>query len=469
MKNRYDIIIIGAGISGLVAGTYLAKRGYKVLIVEKNSFIGGCYSSFWRSGFKFDAIAQTIGSCGKSDILGSILNDLEIKVELIRLEPTDFIHFPGETISIHSDFRKFESYLQERFKNERENIEKFFKLISGIDNNTKTLYVMKKYASRTYQSLLDSFFKDEILKGILSSHCGCLGLPPQELAAASAVFLLKTYIIDGVYYPRGGAQEFSDSIGRAFKNLGGVIFLNSEINKILIENNSVKGILLEGEEVLSDFIISASDVISTYKNLIGFDKIKRDRVFYDKLNGFKCGNSSCILYLGLSKKADLENKNGWYYPSFDINRDLNQFMNIHIPTNYDSSLSKSGDKILIATFLFDYKKDKRNGRKEFKKDLVERLISRIQSEVSDISGDVLVKEIATPLTIEKYTLNSKGAIGWSSLPDQAHLNSFPVKSPIANLFHAGQWTLPGGGIVAVAVSGVNAAKKVWKKAEAQKK
>lgn len=467
-KNKYDTIIVGAGVAGLMAGAYLAKQGASVLILEKNNIVGGCYSSFRRGEFKFDSVAQIIGSCGRSGILGSILHDLGIKIDFMRLDPTDLIHFPDETVRINSDFKEFETYLQERFKKEKKSVSEFFRLLSNSDNEMKTLYIIKKYAASTYQSLLDEFFEDRILKGILSAQCGCFGLPPEKLAATSAIFLLKTYIIDGAYYPKGGSQEFSDSIVRAFKSFGGDIMLNSAIDKIIVEDNKVKGVRLNGSEILAGSMISAGDLPGIYKTLIGLDKIKGSNSFYQKLNSFQYGNSSCIVYLGLSKKLDIKDKNGWYYPSYDINKDLGSFMNIHIPTEYDGGLSEKGNKILIATFLFDYKNDRKDNRKEFKRNLMEQYLGRLKGEVPDITENILVKDIATPLTIERYTSNSTGAIGWNPLPTQTHLNAFPVSSPISGLFHAGQWTLPGSGIVAVAASGINAARKILKSGDKKK-
>ena len=119
MKKKYDIVIIGAGISGLIGGCYLARHGLDVLIVEKNRIVGGCYSSFKRGQFTFDAIAHIIGSCGKKGMLGSILNKLKIDVDLIELDPTDLIHFPDELIQINGEYKNFKFYLKDKFAKEK--------------------------------------------------------------------------------------------------------------------------------------------------------------------------------------------------------------------------------------------------------------------------------------------------------------------------------------------------------------
>ncbi|MEG1556274.1 MAG: FAD/NAD(P)-binding protein, partial [Bacteroidales bacterium] len=54
MNTKYDIIIIGSGLGGLITGYILAKNGYKVMVLEKNSQFGGCLQTFKRDGVKFD-------------------------------------------------------------------------------------------------------------------------------------------------------------------------------------------------------------------------------------------------------------------------------------------------------------------------------------------------------------------------------------------------------------------------------
>lgn len=462
MKTKFDTIIVGGGISGLVCGCYLAKNGVKTLIVEKNDRVGGCYISFSRGNFLFDGGAQIVGSCNKEGMLRSVLDSLGVKLDFIKLSPSDSVHFPRETIEISNNIRNFIFYLENRFPDEKHRISDFFHLLETASEKERTLYIMKKYAFYTYQQLLDSYFKDNILKSILSAQSGCLGLPPKKLSAVSAIFLLKTFIIDGAYYPNGGAQKLGDAITERFTMLGGTLFLNSQVERILVKSNNVRGILLNGREIQSNIVVSACDLNRTYKKLISKSEVKNKKL-YRKLTKFSTGSSCCILYLGLTKGLDLRNKNGWYYPSYDVNKDFQKLINIHIPTNFDNKIASKGNDILIATIPFDIKNDHTTNRKQFKQKISERLLERIEYHIPNIRKHLVMADIATPLTIERYTSNSGGSLyGWNQTPDQTHMNCFPSKSSIDGLFHTGHWTLPGGGIVAVAVSGVNAAKKILK-------
>ena len=55
IKDKYDVIVIGAGIGGLTCGAFLAKEGLSVLVAEQHSRPGGCCTTFQRKGFNFDA------------------------------------------------------------------------------------------------------------------------------------------------------------------------------------------------------------------------------------------------------------------------------------------------------------------------------------------------------------------------------------------------------------------------------
>ena len=67
--TTYDTIIIGTGLGGLVCGYMLAKSGRKVLLLEKNSQIGGCLQTFRRFGVKYDTGMHYIGALDEGQIM----------------------------------------------------------------------------------------------------------------------------------------------------------------------------------------------------------------------------------------------------------------------------------------------------------------------------------------------------------------------------------------------------------------
>jgi phytoene dehydrogenase-like protein len=114
---------------------------------------------------------------------------------------------------------------------------------------------------------------------------------------------------------------------------------------------------------------------------------------------------------------------------------------------------------LMTPFPYDYlgywKRDTDGARgkeyTELKEALADRLIAAAESVMPQLSQHIVCKDIATPLTFERYTLNSEGAShGWFPAPG-AKMRS--QKTPIQNLYQAGHWTFPGFSIFSVVITG----------------
>jgi prolycopene isomerase len=99
---------------------------------------------------------------------------------------------------------------------------------------------------------------------------------------------------------------------------------------------------------------------------------------------------------------------------------------------------------------------------EIKEEIVQKIIGITETVIPGLSSHILVRDASTPLTYERTTLNRHGAtMGWYlSAKELSRIRS--QKTPIPNLYQAGHWTFPGGGIPMVIISGINAAKLVLK-------
>jgi prolycopene isomerase len=97
--------------------------------------------------------------------------------------------------------------------------------------------------------------------------------------------------------------------------------------------------------------------------------------------------------------------------------------------------------------------------KALKEDLTAQLLEKMKRAlgIADLERHIEVMELATPVTIERYTENRGGAyVGWRYSADQAQ-SHFPQESPVPNLFLCGHWVAPGGGVSNVMTGGVKAA------------
>src|SRR3972149_9925185 len=88
LKDRYDVVVIGAGMGGLTCGTLLARQGKSVLVCEQHINPGGCVCGFQRKGFTFDAIHFLISQCGPGETLTAALEAMWAKdaIEFLRVQ-----------------------------------------------------------------------------------------------------------------------------------------------------------------------------------------------------------------------------------------------------------------------------------------------------------------------------------------------------------------------------------------------
>ena len=457
LKSKYDVIVLGAGIAGLICGTFLAKQGKKVLIIEQHSIPGGYCTSFKRKGFIFDAAVHHIGGCGKWSVVGRCLKELDIDINFLQLDPMDSIHFPSFSIDVPAEIDDYVDLLKERFPSEREQLSLFFKEFIRLYRatfSTERHEMLIKYQNLTYKEMLDNFFTDEQLKMTLSAQWGYIGSPPHEVSAIGMCQMLVNYLKDGAYFPVGGTQNFADTITQKFIDYGGHIMLSSSAEKMLTEDSIIKGVTTQkGEKIAADTFVSNIDPKQTFFSLL--DKNTVDDSFLNKIENMKESVSFFLLYLGLDDKIDLKDlKRGFYHTSNNLSFSGNDWFYISVPTEVDSSLAPENKQIISVVVSSRDNYDDIEDWATYKDKMKEHTINYLENFVPDIQDHIEVIDAATPKTLYRYTLNSKGAAyGWAVTADQTGPNRLPHTTPFKNLFLAGHWTNPGPGICAVVSSG----------------
>jgi phytoene dehydrogenase-like protein len=457
IKPEYDVIVLGAGVAGLICGTFLAKSGKKVLIIEQHSIPGGYCTSFKRKGFIFDAAVHHIGGCGKWSVVGRCLKELDINIKFLQLDPMDSINFPSFSVDIPAEIDDYVDLLKKRFPSESEKLSLFFKEFIGLYRatfSTERHKMLIKYQDLTYKEMLDSFFTDEQLKMVLSAQWGYIGSPPHEVSAIAMCQMLVNYLKDGAYFPVGGTQNFADAITQKFIDYGGHIMLSSKVEKLHTEDNITKGVTTEkGDKIAADLFVSNIDPRQTFFSLMEGNAV--DDAYLRKIETMKESVSFFLLYLGLDNQIDLKSlKRGFYHTSNSTSFSDNDWFYISVPTDVDSSLAPDNKQIIsvVASSRDNY--DDIDDWAAYKDKMKEYTISYLENFVPNIQDHIEVIDAATPKTLHRYTNNSKGAAyGWAVTVDQTWSKRLQHTTPFKNLFLAGHWTNPGPGICAVVSSG----------------
>jgi len=476
----YDIIIIGAGIAGLTCGALLAKDGRKVLIVEKNSVVGGCCSSFKKDGFTFDLVSILLG-CGKDGKIYKILKEIGIENEpaFIRIKKYLTLHLiNGEIIEISSELKEVIDKLSSMFPSEKDGIKNLFNTMERIykelytmpDNFQSGIHLssatyLRMYANSTYRGLIDEFIQSKKLKFILSAIAASFGGISADMVSALYISnVLMTFFNEGGYLPLSGMQRLPDSISKAFCRLRGTLIVGQRVNKIIVDTNVVKGIeLSDGTIALALCVVSNVDAYQTFFSLIGEENLSSN--YLEKLRLFKPSTSAFVVNLGLDLNLnDLPLSHmTLLLPTADpdeltvevkrmIYGNVGGFCIAHIPTLTDSSLAPEGKHIvnLITLPSYDCNREWTNEGN----DIAEKMVCELKRLIPKVSDHIVHKSFITPSALEKYTLNYRGACyGWSHTPEQFGIRRLQQKTPVKGLFLTGHWTVPGGGVTASMISG----------------
>jgi phytoene dehydrogenase-like protein len=230
--------------------------------------------------------------------------------------------------------------------------------------------------------------------------------------------------------------------------------LSSAVNKILIKDNLVKGVVTnKGKELFSDIVVSNIDSKQTFIKLINREEI--DTNYLRKIESTKESVSFYLLYLGLDKDVDLKAlKRGFYHTSENLEFSDNNWFYISVPTKEDQSLAPDGKQIISAVVSVNKSYEEVEDWNIFKEKMKKYTLNYLESLVPDIQEHINVIDTATPKTLNRYTLNSKGAAyGGAVNVDQTWSNRLQHTTPFKNLFLTGHWTNPGPGVCAVVSSG----------------
>ncbi|MBN2536513.1 MAG: NAD(P)/FAD-dependent oxidoreductase [Spirochaetales bacterium] len=458
MGKKYDVIIIGSGIGGLVTAGMLSKAGFNVLVLEKHSYPGGYCTSFKRKGFIFSPGAHLMGAIGNKNVsLGRLFTRLKVDVDFIRLNPMDHIHFPDRTYFIPGDLESYQDFLIREFPAEKENIKQYLKIFRGSYRYFLRGQLSNPYFNGelkgTFQELLDSFFNDNKLKTILSCQWGYVGLPPAKVSFFSMFLTMGSYIIDGAWLVKGGAQKLSDALVARIRENGSEVKLRCQVKKIVHDDKKVNGVILENNTtVLSDIIISNADLNHTYYDLM--DSTKLNHTYLERFKKMRPSLNFFLLFLGVKDFPGIEKIHGWHYKSYNLNLPGNSPLYIYIPTLFDKSLAPGGKQIVQVMTEFPYQFSEIKDWEKCKRELTEKILVKLGKKYPELIPHIEIIESATPMTNKKYTFNTKGAgYGWEKTPDQIFFDFDPEDNVLENFYKVGHWTPWGYGTAGVANSG----------------
>jgi len=493
--ERYDVIVIGAGMGGLTAATLLARKGWKTLLLEKENQVGGYVVSFKRDGFTFDATGAFVGGGQEGGEFYRILEEMGIHKE-IEFIPIDHIRniYPGFEVHLHpGGFHSYTEALFNLFPQEEKGLKSYLSLVKRIGEEIKSyseITMIQKiffpfyfrnlvrFHRCSHRRILDNLFRGEEIKTAL--HSLPVTEPPSRLSFLFVAILINKALMEGVFYPKGGMGKIPEAMANAFRQAGGELCLQRETEKILIKNRRVDGIRTkDGEIFQSPLVVSGINPNLLVKMLPSEFRQPFDK----KIRHFEYSLSCFILYLATD--LDLRGMDLPYFTYLRSSYDLEEegrmlrrgeipqdpTMMVSIPTILDPSLAPPQQHILNVLINVPYNYQEEWGKKNpekyhhIKEEFSQKILHQLESKlIPSLRNHLLFCEAATPLTLERYTGNERGAMyGLASTPQQIGKLRPPNQTPIPGLFEVGHYTRPSHGIIGASISGSFAVKTILQK------
>lgn len=480
---HYDAVIIGAGIGGLITGILLARDGLRVLLAEQHYMVGGYCSTFRRAGYTFDAATHFYPLLGNPETLtGRLLADLGVRTGWVKMDPVDTFHFPdGSRFAVPADFDTYLARLKREFPAEAPALDSFFEVVRetyllGLlhyfrDRPLAALERLVPWRDLTVREALDRWFQDPRLKLLLTADCPHWGSPPSRTSFVFDSMLRLSYFL-GNYYPEGGSQAFADALAARFEELGGHVLTSAMARRIRIEDGAACGVELEilrgpragrYDAVRAGAVISNADLLLTLERLVGEEHLRPGELA--GLRSLRPTYPCFLCHLGLEGVPDdvLEQAQGYYWDSWDMDRvgtDALRFK-IFSPTLYEPAMAPPGRQIVIVQKVLEMDYDAVDDWPRHKSQVEDFILKGLERLLPGITQRIVVKTSATARTSWRFSQNHQGAmLGWEMSPDQLAERRPAPASNLSNLFFAGHWTRPGGGITPVIVSAQQTARAV---------
>lgn len=490
----YDVIIIGGGLSGLTAASLLAKRKLHVAVIEQAYMPGGSCGIFKRGDTVFDIGAAMLYGFGEAgfNIHRFVFDCLEESIDVIAHDELYCVNYQGRRIVFYPDIDRFTDELIQVFPEEAAGIKRFY-----ADMSRMYRYVMVEnpaYASadetaanialksmirhplsyvrflgmlnRSAKSLLERYFTNpgifNFFDKLTSTYCYAT---VEEAPAVLAAVMFVDNHLGGSYYPAGSTLFLPGKLEKVIEENGGQMIYQRRVESIVFHEGKPRAVKLDDGRVLcAKDIVYSGTVWNLYGKLIDpiYTTDKRRQWAERQLPT----HPSVVLYTRVDKSVIPQGTRP-IEMLVGNPRELDESeITAYILSIDDRSLCADDEHTVTAigpSFVNWFGLD-HDTYKERKKNEVKRLLDVLERRFPGFSAAVRYCELATPQTIERFTLKNGGSVaGPKQMLGQHMFHRQHIRTAWDNLFCCGESTVMGTGTPTVTTSGLSAANAILAK------
>lgn len=474
-------IVIGSGFGGLAVANRLQAAGLQVTILEKRAKIGGRAYQFEEKGYTFDMGPSLITAPQIiDDIFRAGGRSLADYLDLIPLDPFYRIYFhDGTCIDYTGDAEEMKAQMRHFNPADADRYDAFMEAIKLVYDAVIT----DKLGARpfdTIRSMVDfvpramrlkaylpvsayarQYFKDFRHHFMFSFHPLFIGGHPYR---SPSVYIMIPYLEKerGVWFTEGGMYSLVEAFGQLFKEQGGRIETNAEVEEILVEEGKATAVIANGKIYDADLVVSNADIGHTYRHLIAPEH--REKWTDRKVDRIDYSMSCYLLYLGVRKQYPqlahhtlilAERYKQLVDDIFDHKALPEDFsMYLHVPTQTDPGMAPPGCEsmyVLIPVSNLKAETDWHQTAEPF----TERVLTFLEEwGLEGLRENIEVQRVFTPLDFESE-LNAFHGNAFAiepKLSQTAYFRPHNRSEDVGNLYFVGAGTHPGAGVPGVMLS-----------------
>jgi all-trans-retinol 13,14-reductase len=477
-SDAYDVVVIGSGMGGLSAGLVLAKKGFKVCVLEQHYRPGGCLHQFFRNRIPFETGFHYVGGVGPDGTLGRYLRYLGVydRLSFQPLDPDgfDLLRFPEFSFFVPNGWSALVQRLEGAFPSEKGAIHRYAVVCQELCRSSHTFSFqppsgeMWKLTRVALGDFLGGLTSNRRLKAVLCGQSMLYGTPPAETPLEVHALVIDS-MLQGASGVKGGGDALAEAMVEGIRSHGGVVRLRSRVTHLKMEGARLSAATLEsGEEVRGRCFISNAHPKTTLE-LLPAGAMRP--AYVHRVESMREGISCLSGYFVTQDRSKLRRHNIYWLPNEDIDEvyrsnvfgaggKAEKAVFLSFPRDRDPD--SVGPRVVLALALMAYEEveqfaNSKTGKRgdeyqKLKESHGQTLQDCVEWLLPDLAGKLERVEVSTPLTHRDYTGTPRGAIyGVRHSLDQWGKYALHPRTRIDNLLLTGQNVLLPG-VLGVTVS-----------------
>jgi phytoene dehydrogenase-like protein len=457
MAEKYDAIVIGAGFGGSSCAALLAKRGLKVLLLEKNAKAGGKAMSLSKKGFTYTAWV-VITAPIQGNMFEAVLKELglEDKVELVAPPPKGgaiFKNSKGKYVPLPEmppDSVMDPNIIFDWLEVKEEERADALQVLTEI--TLMTPHDIDKLDNISFAEFLSRYKIPKSVYGYLIGGIAdaCFVAPVDAIAASEAIKTLQMiFLRSGGLFCKGGIGRVAEVFAQAVGENGGRVMMRTRVEKIILDHGNVSGVVTDKGSFQAPIVISNAGIQPTVLKLVGEEHFDKSYVNYVKELVPSCGLPGARYFLNKEViKAPFgtifSTDSYWTMERFekaeggDMPEDIAVLY--EVPSNYDPNAAPEGTQVVLAAVWGPADPQMTAKEKKMWWDKTDEIMFKV---FPDLPKYIEFKEYYSSREVSALTrdqvLPGQGGecIGLGQVIGQGGGRKPSIKAPIQGLFYVG--------------------------------